>query len=460
MKTIKHLMIAAMVLFAGNAMAQKLSAEAVSIAVGGEASLMISYESEQELTGAQFSVALPAGVELKEENYEYISTLGADQTGYQENINDGDGCQIVIISRVSKKAPALVSGKELITLTLVANADAEVGEAKAKIYDIVFSQYGESVRGNADFNVTINVFTKSEAIIVVGGEAYITGTFGQELAAPTVTVTEGYDGILSYKSSNEEVVKVAADGQLTVVGAGEAVITISGTETDNWKAPANVTYNVQIDKASITPGITLEGWTFGQAANMPAVTGNIGNGTVSYQYKAKEADDNAYNTQVPVNSGNYTVKAVVEATANYKGGEATADFTIARKSVTEVMIEDIADQSYTGSALTPEITVKDGNTTMVLNIDYTVAYTDNTEVGRATVTITGQGNYKDSASKTFFIIVKGDTNGDGDVNVADIDVVIEAIGEEYDEKADSNGDGEVNVADADFIIERIGGTEE
>ena len=165
---------------------------------------------------------------------------------------------------------------------------------------------------------------------------------------------------------------------------------------------------------------------------------------MSYQYKAKEADDNAYNTQVPVNSGNYTVKAVVEATANYKGGEATADFTIARKSVTEVMIEDIADQSYTGSALTPEIT----------------AYTDNTEVGRATVTITGQGNYKDSASKTFFIIVKGDTNGDGDVNVADIDVVIEAIGEEYDEKADSSGDGEVNVADADFIIERIGGTEE
>ena len=56
--------------------------------------------------------------------------------------------------------------------------------------------------------------------------------------------------------------------------------------------------------------------------------------------------------------------------------------------------------------------------------------------------------------------LEGDTNGDGEVNVADIDIVIEAIGEEYNKAADANGDGEVNVADADFIIERIGGTEE
>jgi hypothetical protein len=92
---------------------------------------------------------------------------------------------------------------------------------------------------------------------------------------------------------------------------------------------------------------------------------------------------------------------------------------------------------------------------MVLNTDYTVAYTDNTEIGRATVTITGQGNYKDSASKTFFIIVKGDANGDGDVDVSDIDTIIEAVGGEYDETADVNGDGDVDVSDIDYVIERI-----
>ena len=84
------------------------------------------------------------------------------------------------------------------------------------------------------------------------------------------------------------------------------------------------------------------------------------------------------------------------------------------------------------------------------------------EKDNSTVTITF-----DPSDNSIVVVVdapsdelEGDTNGDGEVNVADIDIVIEAIGEEYNKAADANGDGEVNVADADFIIERIGGTEE
>jgi hypothetical protein len=50
---------------------------------------------------------------------------------------------------------------------------------------------------------------------------------------------------------------------------------------------------------------------------------------------------------------------------------------------------------------------------------------------------------------------KGDANGDGTVDVADVDFVIEAIGGEYSKAADVNGDGSVDVADVDFIIEQI-----
>ena len=50
---------------------------------------------------------------------------------------------------------------------------------------------------------------------------------------------------------------------------------------------------------------------------------------------------------------------------------------------------------------------------------------------------------------------KGDANGDGTVDVADVDFVIEAIGGEYTKAADVNGDGAVDVADVDFIIEQI-----
>ena len=51
--------------------------------------------------------------------------------------------------------------------------------------------------------------------------------------------------------------------------------------------------------------------------------------------------------------------------------------------------------------------------------------------------------------------IQGDANGDGVVDVADVDFVIEAIGGEYAQAADVNGDGAVDVADVDFIIEQI-----
>lgn len=56
--------------------------------------------------------------------------------------------------------------------------------------------------------------------------------------------------------------------------------------------------------------------------------------------------------------------------------------------------------------------------------------------------------------------LKGDVNGDGEVNIADINVVIDVIlssnvRPEVRERADVNGDGEVNIADINVIIDII-----
>ena len=58
---------------------------------------------------------------------------------------------------------------------------------------------------------------------------------------------------------------------------------------------------------------------------------------------------------------------------------------------------------YTGSEIKPEVTVMMGTTTLKEGTDYTLAYSDNTNPGTATVTITGTGDYKGTASKTFTI---------------------------------------------------------
>ena len=83
-----------------------------------------------------------------------------------------------------------------------------------------------------------------------------------------------------------------------------------------------------VNKADITPSVSIKGWTYGSEANEPVVSGNTGKGTEVFWYKEKDAPDSTYKLDVPVDAGQYTVKAEIAGTANYKAGSATSDFTI------------------------------------------------------------------------------------------------------------------------------------
>ena len=56
------------------------------------------------------------------------------------------------------------------------------------------------------------------------------------------------------------------------------------------------------------------------------------------------------------------------------------------------------------------------------------------------------------------LIVTGDVNLDGEVNIADVNAIIDRIlSNTEDSNADVNGDGEINVADVNAIINIIQG---
>ena len=57
-------------------------------------------------------------------------------------------------------------------------------------------------------------------------------------------------------------------------------------------------------------------------------------------------------------------------------------------------------------APTVTITIDGVETTLTKGTDYTVTYSSNTNVGKATVKITGTGNYKGTVKKTFKIYPK------------------------------------------------------
>lgn len=70
----------------------------------------------------------------------------------------------------------------------------------------------------------------------------------------------------------------------------------------------------------------------------------------------------------------------------------------------EISVESISDQTYTGSALTPKVVVKAGSKVLTQNVDYTVLYSNNVNVGTASVKITGKGSYKGSYTVNFKIL--------------------------------------------------------
>lgn len=59
--------------------------------------------------------------------------------------------------------------------------------------------------------------------------------------------------------------------------------------------------------------------------------------------------------------------------------------------------------AYTGSAIKPSVTVKDANGTTIAATNYTIAYSNNKNVGKGNVTITFKNNYSGTLTKTFNI---------------------------------------------------------
>lgn len=106
------------------------------------------------------------------------------------------------------------------------------------------------------------------------------------------------------------------------------------------------------------------------------------------------------------NVGTYTAKA---SATNYKFTNSTKSFKIGKKSISNLTYSTISNKTYTGNKISPAFTVKFGKTTLVKNISYTVAYSNNIKTGRATITITGKGNYSGTKKLYFNIVPKAPT---------------------------------------------------
>ncbi|MBQ6698141.1 MAG: S-layer homology domain-containing protein [Oscillospiraceae bacterium] len=232
----------------------------------------------------------------------------------------------------------------------------------------------------------------------------------------TVTVTAKYNSSTTLNADTDyEITGITSatdistgDGYaVTVTGKGNYI----GTVTEYWK----------INKGSLSTQIELEGWEYLDTPNAPSVTNNPENGEVTYTYYVRAGrgynqtgSDHGAQTEggVPIYVGTYYVGAVIAETEHYL--ETTINmrqykmFEISPREVTNPTFEGLqATYPYdNGKEIKPTFTLKDDLGNEIPASEYTVNYSNNTDGGEATITIsdTEGGNYNISGSKTFRIV--------------------------------------------------------
>ena len=192
-----------------------------------------------------------------------------------------------------------------------------------------------------------------------------------------------------------------------ITSTTDQTCTVTISSTNYRDITATLTFH-PTDRATVTiDGLTYTDKIYDGKAMEPEGTLKVSGDKVpvsELEVKYEGTGNTAYNsTTAPKDAGTYQVTYKVgENNENYTG-EVTYTFTISQKNVTKDMIGAIAAQEYTGSAITPELVVKDGGVALILGTDFDLKYDNNTNAGTATLTITGKGNYKGTADKTFTI---------------------------------------------------------
>ena len=250
-----------------------------------------------------------------------------------------------------------------------------------------------------DMLLTVEVIAKNKIVPVLDGEITATPiTYGDTLSKSEISgkmkdpnTGAKVEGTFSWQQPDNTILDASTLGhsvEWTFTPDSEEYATVTDTATVEV-APksiegavitlesADLEYNAAEQSPKIT-GVALEKWT-------ENITYRIVSG----------------NTATNVND---SLTLTIEGTGNYTG-KAAVKWKITPREVTPAI--EVASCTYTGDALEPTVTLKDGNEVIPTD-EYTVEYSNNTNAGTGRVTIkdVAGGNYVIKEKTQDFTITK------------------------------------------------------
>ena len=321
-----------------------------------------------------------------------------------------------------------ITRKSLSDLQITVNTDDEVYRNSAIKKSIVIKDGDTTLRENVDYQVEYTnnkeIGTAHLTITAIGN--YI-GNYESEFEIVQKIVTNseitrkhissiGYSIAPTYTGHpiNENISLVMKDGYYYMVKDVDYTVTI----TDNINAGDGkiIIQGIGDYSGTVNVGFTIRAVNIEDNSNKLIV--NVEKNTYSLtetpklSVKYKFSDDEivdlvegkdftvAYRDENRVG----TATAVIMAQGNYTG-MVTKTFDITSKNIGNTNISiDTSDKTYTGNKITIPIVIKDGNTILKDDVDYTVSYKDNINIGTATVIIDGKGNYSGRITRNFKIV--------------------------------------------------------
>ena len=304
-----------------------------------------------------------------------------------------------------KTVTASVSGVGLISTTVnlsykVKDADdatyAETAPQNAGSYTVKASYDGDANHMAAEVtaNFTIHPKTLTAEMVKLDSESFTYNGRAQQPnisatdadLSETITVTPTWSTEYTYTNVGTYNVTVTASGNYTGSTTKSYSITKATTRIADFSV-ADKIYDgnaIQVTAPKVTRGESAV---------------EVADATLTF-YQGETAL-----TSAPVNAGSYTVKATYEGNANHKEAMKTANFTIQPKELTAEMIKLYDTEFiYNGDEQQPTVTVKDGNTQLTADTDYTLEWPQESKAaGSYTVKITGKGNYTGEKTMSYSI---------------------------------------------------------
>ena len=202
--------------------------------------------------------------------------------------------------------------------------------------------------------------------------------------------------VLTYKSTTPSICTVDKNGNVTALKTGTGYVTVTASATGYNSVSKDV--KIVVSKKSLNNGLlTLSetSYVYDGTYKKPAATVTFGGKVLQagkdYTISYRNNLNVGVTTVIATGMGDYT-------------GYTSKNFTITKRAMAGGTVSVASSVSFTGSNITPSVTVKVAGRTLTSGTDYTVSYSNNKNVGTSNVYVYGKGNYSGSLSAKFDIV--------------------------------------------------------